>query len=550
MIKRLWLILFVLPLISATQLPLGFQEDLLVYGLRQPVCAEYSPDGRLFILEKQGRIRIYKNGRLLPKAFLKVNVNGLYERGLLGIAFDPNFQNNHYLYIYRTTDAAVPSNIVERYTASGDHAIVSSRVTILSGIHSDAGIHNAGCLRFGTDGKLYVSTGDGGLIPNNGQDLQSSNGKVLRINSDGTVPEDNPFVGRADARGEIYCYGLRNPWRFTIHPRSGLLVIGDVGGDNFEEINIGRPGANFGWPVVEGPAGNPSFVDPVLSYSHDAGGAAIVVGGFYTGNKFPAKYRNRLFITDYGRKFIHLIKLASNGAVLSSADLATELTSPVHMLESPDGSLLYLNISSGEIRKVKFVGGRNRPPVVESGATNRSGPVPLTTRLNSSGTFDPDGQPLSYEWDFGDGQKSDVPNTLHTYTVKGTYYAVLTARDDHGGVGYGRPIKFSVGNTAPVAIILTPANGTVVHNGEIIHFSGKGTDLEDGRIPPENMVWSAKLYHNDHTHPALGGVRGRSGSFPVPPAFHDTGTLIFRLHLRVTDSEGLSSIASVDLPWK
>jgi len=550
MLRRLWLLLLLIPLIAATQLPRGFQEDLLVYGLQMPVCAEYAPDGRLFILEKQGRIRIYKNGQLLPKAFLKVNVNGLYERGLLGIAFDPNFQNNHFFYIYRTTAAAVPANIVERYTANGDVAIPSSRVTILSGIHSDAGIHNAGCLRFGPDGKLYISTGDGGLISKNAQDLQSLNGKILRINPDGTVPQDNPFVGRADARGEIYCYGLRNPWRFAIDMRSGLLVIGDVGSDYFEEINIGRPGANFGWPVVEGPAGNPSFVDPVYSYSHDTGGAAVVVGGFYSGTKFPTKYRNRLFVTDYGRKFIRMMKLDSTGGVLNSLDLATELTTPVHMLEAPDGSLLYLNISSGEIRKVKFVGGSNRPPVVESGATTRSGPVPLTARFNSNGTFDPDGQPLAYEWDFGDGQKSNVPNTLHTYTAKGTYYAVLTARDDHGGVGYGRAIKLSVGNTAPIAIILQPENGTVVHNGEIIHFSGRGTDLEDGRIPPENMVWSAKLFHNDHTHPALGGVRGRSGSFPVPPAFHDTGTLFFRLRLRVTDSEGLSSSASVDLPWK
>jgi glucose/arabinose dehydrogenase len=548
--KRLWILLFFLPLLAATELPLGFQEDLLVYGLRLPVCAEYSPDGRLFILEKQGRILIYKNGALLPKPFLKVRVNGLYERGLLGIAFDPNFESNHYLYIYRTTDADVPSNIVERYTAEGDHAIVSSRVTILSGIHSDTGIHNSGCLRFGKDGKLYISTGDGGLISENAQNLQSLNGKILRINPDGSIPQDNPFVGRADARGEIYCYGLRNPWRFAIDQRTGLMVIGDVGGDLFEEINIGRPGANFGWPVVEGPVGNPLYVDPVYSYSHDTGGAAIIVGGFYTGTKYPKKYRGRVFVTDYGRKFIKMLKMDSTGAVINSLDLATEMNSPVHMLEAPDGSLLYLNISSGEIRKVKFVGGSNRPPVVESGATKRSGAVPLTTRFNANGTVDPDGDPISYEWDFGDGQKSTVPNILHTYTKKGTYYAVLTVRDDHGGIGYGRPIKFSVGNTAPVAIILSPANGTVVHNGEIVQFRGKGTDLEDGSIPPENMVWSAKLYHNDHTHPALGGVRGRSGSFPVPPTFHDTGTLFFRLKLRVTDSEGLSSSAYVDLPWK
>jgi PKD domain len=274
------------------------------------------------------------------------------------------------------------------------------------------------------------------------------------------------------------------------------------------------------------------------------------MGDFYRGTKFPSKYQNRLFFTDYGRKFIQMLRLDSNDVPQNSISLATELTSPAHMLEAPDGSLLYLNVTTGEIRKVKFVGGKNRPPVVESGANIRSGAVPLTTRFNSTGTLDPDGQPLTYEWDFGDGQKSNLPTLLHTYTVKGTYYAELTVRDNRGGVGFGRPIKISAGNTAPVPIILMPADGTVVHNGEIIHFSGKATDLEDGIIPPENMFWSAKLHHNDHTHPALGGVRGRSGTLPVPPAFHDTGTLFFRLMLRVTDSEGLSASTTIDLPWK
>ena len=548
--KKVWLLLLALPLFAATQLPLGFQEDLVVYGVRSPVCAEYSPDGRLFILEKQGKIRIFKDGALLQKPFLSVRVNSLFERGLLGLAFDPHFNSNHYVYIYRTNDAAVPSNLVERYTANGDQAILSSRVTILSGINSDAGFHNAGCVRFGPDGKLYVSTGDGGQFPENAQNLQSLNGKILRINPDGTVPSDNPFAGRADARGEVYCLGLRNPWRFAIDQQTGLVVIGDVGGDLFEELNIGRPGSNFGWPVVEGPAGNPSYTDPVYSYSHDAGGAAIVVGGFYSGTKFPSKYRGRLFIADYARKFIKMLKLDSTGAVVNTLDLASNMTSPVHMLQGPDGSLMYVNITSGEVRKVKFVGGSDRPPVVESGATQRSGPVPLTARFNAQGTIDPDGDPITYEWDFGDGQIATIPNPLHTYLTKGTYYAVLTARDDRGGTGFGRPIKISVGNTAPVAIILSPANGTVVHNGETIVFRGRGTDLEDGRIAPENMFWSAKLHHNEHTHPALAGVRGTSGSLTIPPSFHDTGTLFFRLTLRVVDSEGLSSTSYIDLPWK
>ncbi len=548
--KRLLLLLLFLPLMGATQLPLGFQEDLLVYGLRLPVCAEYAPDGRLFILEKQGHVRIFKNGQLLPKPFLKLNVNGLYERGLLGIAFDPDFRNNQFIYIYHTTSPITPQNVVERFTANGDVADVSSRLVLLQGIRSDSGVHNAGCLRFGPDNKLYISTGDGGQDSSLSQDLNSLNGKILRINSDGTIPPDNPFVGRTGARPEVWCYGLRNPWRFAFDPSSGLMIIGDVGANTYEEINVGRAGSNYGWPAVEGPAGNPSYIDPIYSYNHDAGGAAVVTGNFYTGNKFPSKYRNRLFFTDYGRKFIRLMKLDSNGIPQSTIDLAQELTTPVHMFEGNDGSILYVNITSGEIRKIRYVGGRNRPPVVESGVTKRSGPVPLTVKFNANGTVDPDGNSLTYEWDFGDGQKSNISNPLHTYLKKGVYYAVLTVRDDRGGAGYGRALKIVAGNVAPVATIVTPADGTVVHLGDVLAFSGKGRDLEDGIIPAEDMVWSAKLYHNDHTHPALGGIRGRSGSFPIPTTLHADGNLFFRLKLRVKDAEGLSTSTTVDLPIK
>jgi glucose/arabinose dehydrogenase len=548
MIQRILIFIIVLPLLSATQLPRGFQEDLVVYGLRRPVAAEFAPDGRLFILEKDGRIRILKNGKLLPKPFLKLNVNTLYERGLLGLALDPNFASNQYVYIYRTTSEDSPQNVVERYTANGDVGIVSSRLTLVSGIHSDTGVHNGGCLKFGPDGKLYISTGDADLNPDNAQNLGNLNGKILRINSDGTVPSDNPFVGQPDRRPEIYCYGFRNPWRFTFLPGTGLLIVGDVGGNNYEEINVCRPGNNFGWPNVEGPGGNPSYVDPVHSYNHDLGGAAVIIGEFYSGTKFPSKYRNRLFFTDYSRRFIRMMKFDNNGNPQSSLEIATNLTNPVHMLQGPDGSILYLNLNSGDIRKVRFVGGRNRPPVVEAGASRRSGPTPLTVRFNANGTIDPDGHPLTYEWDFGDGQKESKPNVIHTYSKKGIYDALLTVRDTKGGVGFSRPIKITVGNEAPVATILTPADGTVVHLGEIVQFKGKGSDPEDGPIPAENMVWSARLYHDEHTHPALGGVRGPSGFFPIPSTLHADGHLFFRLRLTVTDSEGLSSSTTVDLP--
>ena len=533
---------------ASAELPGGFEEELVVYRLNQPVAAEYSADGRLFIVEKQGRIRILKDGQLLTRPFLKLNVDSAYERGLLGMALDLNFPTDPFVYVYRTTAGSNPQNVVERYTASGDVAVLSSKLVLLDGIRSDTGVHNAGGLAFGPDGKLYISTGDGGLDPGLAQDLSSLNGKILRINPDGTVPTDNPFIGNPTARREIWCYGLRNPWRFAFDPMSALLFIGDVGGDKYEEINVGRPGANFGWPIVEGPSGSSQYSDPVYFYDHSGRSAAVVIGTFYSHDKFPSKYRKRLFFADYSRDYVRTIRMDASGRFLAVDDFGVNLNSPVHLLQDPDGSLLYLSLFAGEIRRIHYVGGRNRQPVAEAKASIRSGLAPLTVQFKASGSYDPDKDPLSYLWDFGDRTASSLPNVSHTYTKNGTYFALLSVRDSKGSLAQARSLKISVGNLAPVAEILSPANATVVRLGQTVSFSGKGRDREDGKIPPEQMFWSARLHHNDHSHPALGNYRGASGTLTIPSTLHAEGKLFFRLKLRVVDSGGLSGSQTVDLP--
>lgn len=532
---------------AAVQLPAGFQEELVAYGLNLPTAAEYAPDGRLFLLEKGGRIRIIKNGKLLAEPFLNVEVNSLSERGLLGIAFDPDFATNHYIYIYRTTPDPDPRNQVERYTASGDIALAGSQKVLLEGIHSDAGFHNGGCLRFGPDGKLYISTGDGGLNPSFAQDKANLNGKILRINPDGSIPLDNPFAGQSGARGEVWAYGLRNPWRFAIHPVSGLMAIGEVGENIFEELNIGTAGANYGWPQTEGPTNNPSLTPPVYAYDHQTGGASIVAGFFYTGAGYPGKYRNVLFFTDYVRGFIKTIRLQSEPP--SAQTFATGLNTPVHMFQSPDGSLLYVSFNRGEIRRLRFVGGRNRPPVAEAHSSRRAGPIPLIVHFSAIGTVDPDGDPLTYSWNFGDGSTALGALAAHEYSKKGVYFAVLTARDSHGGTASSASLRIAAGNDLPVVTITIPKPGRTLHLSENVRFQGFAIDPEDGPLPPENLLWNVKLYHNEHTHPFLNGVRGHSGSFITPPAFHGTGTLFFRIQLRAVDSKGLSNSSYVDIPW-
>src|SRR5262249_46720927 len=209
--------------------------------------------------------------------------------GLPGIAIEPGFDTNGFIYLYRTKAGAGGCgtstgrfNQVVRVTMSGGSISLGSLVELLTGIRTDGGNHDGGGLRIGPDGKLYVGVGDSGLGDNQGgpgsstnpyaQDLNSLNGKMVRLNLDGTIPGDNPFVGQAGERGEIYAYGFRNPFRFGFDPVNGNLWVADVGDLTVEEVDIVTAGGNYGWPHCEGtlPSGceNPGDIDPIFTYQH------------------------------------------------------------------------------------------------------------------------------------------------------------------------------------------------------------------------------------------------------------------------------------------
>jgi glucose/arabinose dehydrogenase len=254
-------------LLSASALPSGFTDSRLVGGLDLPTAMEFAPDGRLFVAEKGGEVRVIKNGALLATPFVTLPVDTFGERGLLGIAFDPSFASNRYVYLYYTTSADPIHNRVSRFTADSanpDRALAGSERVLLELTGSGNGFHNGGAIHFGKDGKLYIAVGDHGGY-NNPQSLSSYFGKMLRINADGTIPTDNPFYNTAGAKKEIWALGLRNPFTFAFSPSSTgpQMYINDVGQDRFEEINAGSAGANYGWPTCEGTCSNSGFVNPV-----------------------------------------------------------------------------------------------------------------------------------------------------------------------------------------------------------------------------------------------------------------------------------------------
>ena len=309
----------------------------------------FAPDGRLFVCQQGGQLRVIKNGSLLSTPFVSLTVDFSGERGLLGIAFDPNFATNHYLYVYYTVATSPIHNRVTRFTATGDAAAPGSEVVILELNNlSSATNHNGGAIHFGPDGKLYIAVGENANGANS-QTLSNLLGKMLRINADGTIPTDNPFFNTATGNNRaIWALGLRNPFTFAFQPGTGRMFINDVGESTYEEINNGIAGSNYGWPITEGPTSNPAFRGPIYFYGHGTSnttGCAIVGGTFYNPPvpQFPSSYTGKYFFADLCNGWIRVFDPATGTATA----FATGISGPVDLHVGPDGALYYLALGSG-----------------------------------------------------------------------------------------------------------------------------------------------------------------------------------------------------------
>ena len=343
-------------------LPAGFtKNESHVTGLVGATAFVQTPDGRWLVAERGGAVRVVKNGALLLAPFVQLTVDARGERGLIGIALDPNFAVNGHVYLHYTTPVAAPvggiHNRIVRVTANGDVASTGSEVPLLElPALSTAQNHNGGALHFGADGKLYVGVGDNA----NGaraQDLGDPFGKLLRLNADGSIPVDNPFVGRAGAHPAVWASGLRNPFTFAVQPGTGRLHINDVGQDTWEEVNLGAASANYGWPASEGPDNAGAGVTaPLFAYKHSAAvppgsgpggfftGFSIAGGAFYpAGGAYPAPYRGSYYFADFVSRFVARMDLANGNAVYAFAQVADM---PVDLRAGADGALYVLGRSS------------------------------------------------------------------------------------------------------------------------------------------------------------------------------------------------------------
>ena len=339
-------------------LPAGF--TVAPYGAPLPDLAtdlDFAPDGRLFVTLKSGTIRIIDSGgTLLPGNFASLNVDSNGEQGLLGITFDPGFATNGFIYVHYSTNVLPPSARVSRITASGNTMIPGSEVAIFEVPNSSNSFHEGGGLHFGVDGKLYLAVGDNGN-GSNAQSLDNPFGKILRFNSNGTIPADNPFLASTSGPNRaIWAIGLRNPFTFAIHPTSGRMLINDVGEHSWEEINEGAAGRNFGWPTTEGATSNPAFTTPVFTYPRFGSfvaGASIVGASFYAPpiQLFPASYSGNYFFADYISGWVHRLDPANDNAVYAFAWMGANIT---NLRVGPDGALYVLIGSPAPVQRISF----------------------------------------------------------------------------------------------------------------------------------------------------------------------------------------------------
>lgn len=540
--------------LQAQSFPPGFTRVKVASGITNPMAMAFAPDGRIFVVQQEGAIRIIKNGVLLSTPFLQVNVNSRGERGISGIVLDPNFSSNQYVYVYYTLPDG-SRNRVSRFKGNGD-VVVSGSETVLLNLDplSSSIIHYGGAMRFGLDGKLYIGVGDNAYSAH-AQNLDTYHGKLLRINPDGSVPAGNPFSGSAQ-KSRIWAYGLRNPFTLHVQPGTGKIFVNDVGEATWEEINNATTGGkNFGWPTAEGPSSNTAFTNPVYAYKHGSGdglGCAITGGVFFNPatTNYPAEYYGRYFFQDYCNDWINTLSIS--GSTVSRLPFATWVGDFSMLLDvGPDGNLYYFERSSSTLFKIIYTNNPAPAIVQQPVGVTVSGGQPASFSVTATGTA-----PLKYQW-----QKNGVNitgATAATYTIASTtsshagFYRAVVSNTVGSVTSNAAQLTVTSYNNPPVAQIATPLANTLYRGGDTIRFSGSATDTEDGTLPASAFSWSVNFHHDTHIHdgpPIATGVK--SGYFVIPRTGEVSANVWYRLLLTVKDSKGLTNTKFRDiLPHK
>jgi glucose/arabinose dehydrogenase len=540
--------LLLFPTLVPGAVPSGFSDTLVAGNISSPTAMAFAPDGRIFVCQQNGALRVIKNETLLPTPFLTLSVDSAGERGLLGIAFDPNFATNQYVYLYYTLPTTVSPrrNRVSRFTASGDVAAAGSETVLLELDNlSSATNHNGGALHFGLDGKLYIAVGDN-AAGSNSQTLANLHGKVLRMNPDGSIPADNPFFSAASGKNRlIWALGLRNPFTFAVQPGTGRIFVNDVGQSAWEEINDAAAGDNFGWPATEGDfnqASFPNFKRPLYAYANDASTCAITGGTFYNPAtmNFPPSYAGKYFFADFCANWIRVLDFSGAAPLVSG--FLTGGSSIVDLKVGPEGALYYLQRGNGgEVRRIRNTAAA--PPSITTHPANQ------TVAAGQSATFSVNatGSDLAYQWQ---RNNVNIPGaTGAAYTLSnaqpgdsGALFRVIVTNPG-GAATSDAALLTVVANQPPAASITSPAAGVLFSAGDTVFFSGSASDPETGPLPLANYRWKVDYITGAARRSFVQEFSGAAGgSFAVPTVTPYLLTdVYFEIIFTATDPHGFST---------
>jgi len=545
-------------------LPDGFVGSTIITDLVNPVGMELGPDGRIYVLDGRSdrRISVIDEANGTRSTWLELPGAENVEMGVHGITWHPDFANEPYVYvsyIATATDTAPQRYELNRYEVVGDDPVESSKSTIFTINDWNPGqkLHQGGDLAFGADGKLYWALGDR-VTTNNVQSFTSFAGKLLRLNDDGSIPADNPFVEETTGKRQaIYALGLRNPWRVETRPSTGDLYISSVGPQTWEELDVAAAGVNYGWPIVSGPSTDPAYTNAAWSYPHVVDGAPL--GCAITGGAFmpetttnPVIPGGSMLIGDHCFGWIDIVDV--------DAGTSTRFTDGLERLidiviDPTTGAIYYLDREydhdddnqSGGIGRIDY------NPSATLSISTQPQDVTSSTGRDATLSVEASGQPpVSYQW-FRDGAQIDGETsatlTLTDLTVadSGASFSV-TVSDAASTVTSESAIVTVAPNESPVLTIDAPVGETLWTAGDTISYSGSAVDPEDGTLPDSALTWDIVFHHNTHTHPFIDGVEDvSSGTFVIPTTGETAPDIWYRVYLTATDTQGVSSTIFRDI---
>ena len=471
-----------------------------------------------------------------PRLLAELDVRTDEDHGLIGISPSPNFRTDRQLYTARGIHSTGPGSgaygtfRLSAWTVTVDADGNPTGLTderVLFDASADDRAHGMTTVLAAEDGTLWISIGDSAayeavdLDALRAQDLDDPHGKILHIEVDGSGVETNPFFqpqAPDSWRSRVWASGFRSPFRLTLHPTSGVPVVGDVGWSEHEEVDLVQRGGNYGWPCWEGnvrttgyrelpQCAGVSTVAPVWTYPRTQGNS-VTGGVIYTGTTYPEAYRGAYFFGDFAVGMMWTMVFYGQGQLAREpepAGFATGLGGPTRFATAPNGDIAYGSLHNGVVQRLVYEPGNNAP-AANIQVTNN--PATRTVSFDGTGSVDPNGDPLTYRWDFGDGTHATGATAQHTYAASPAgFTARLTVTDPLAASG-STQLAVSPGNHAPSLTLTPPPAGRTFAVGDLVTASASATDVEDGSSVAQSLRWTSTLVHCRelacHDHPGAG----------------------------------------------